>query len=83
MVINVSVQYSGPLFNRPSICRRPDSYKYFFLFVPFVSLEMSLFSSIFCTIAVFSLYGGYAVRSFLADVFFYLVTTNWIIDKLM
>ena len=42
----------------------------FFLF-PFVYLEMSLFPSIFCTnfctIAVFSLYGEYVVRSFLQD----------------
>ena len=67
MVINVSVQYGGPSFNRPSICRRPDSHTYFFLFVPFVSLEMSLFPTVFCTIAVFSLYGEYAVRSFLPD----------------
>ena len=70
MVINVGVQYGGPSFNRPSICRRADSHTCFFLFVPFVSLEMSLFPSIFCTIAVFSLYGEYAVRSSLPnDVF--------------
>ena len=69
MVIKVSVQYGGPSFNRPSICRRPDSHTCFFLFVPFVSLKMSLFPSIFCTIvvAVFSLYGEYAVRSFLPN----------------
>ena len=36
-------------------------------FFPFVYLEMSLFPSIFCTIAVFSLYGEYVVRSFLPD----------------
>ena len=63
----VSVQYSGPSFNRLSICRHPDSHTYFFLSFPFVSLEMSLFPSIFCTIAFFSLYGEYAVRSFLPD----------------
>ena len=34
---------------------------------PFIFLEMSLFPSIFCTIAVFSLYGEYVVRSFLPD----------------
>ena len=39
---------------------------------------MSLFPSIVCTIAVFSFYGEYAVRSFLPDVFFYLMTTGWI-----
>ena len=32
------------------------------VFIPFVYLEMSLFFSIFCTIAVFSLYGDYVVR---------------------
>ena len=67
MVINVSVQYSGLSFNRPSICRRPKSHTCFFLFVPFVTLEMPLFPSTFCTIAVFSLYGEYAVRSFLPN----------------
>ena len=36
-------------------------------FFPFVYLEMSLFPSIFRTIAVFSLYGEYVVRSFLQD----------------
>ena len=42
---------------------------------------MSLFPSIFCTIAVFSLYGEYVVR-FLSFrmVFFYLMTTGWIFD---
>ena len=38
-----------------------------FFFSPFVYLEMSLFPSIFCTIAVFSLYGEYVVRSFLPN----------------
>ena len=52
MAINVvSVQYGGPSFNRASICRRPDSHTCFFLFFPLVSLEMSLFPSIFCTIS--------------------------------
>ena len=37
-----------------------------FVFV-FVYLEMSLFPSIFCTIAAFSLYGEYAVCSFLPN----------------
>ena len=36
-------------------------------FFPFVSLDMSFFPSIFCTIAVFSLYGEYVVRFFLPD----------------
>ena len=34
---------------------------------PFVYLELALFPSIFCTIAVFSLYGEYVVRSFLPN----------------
>ena len=67
MVVNVSVQYDGPSFNRPSICRRPISHTSFFLFFPFVSLVMLLFRSIFGVIDVFSLYGEYAVRSFLPD----------------
>ena len=55
MVNNVSVKYSGPSFNRPLICRRPDTHNMcFFLFLSFFSLEMSLFPSIFCAIAVFS-----------------------------
>ena len=38
--------------------------------LPFVYLEMSLSPSIFCTIAVFSLYRGYVVRfCFPDDVF--------------
>ena len=48
-----------------NICRRPGSHT--FVFFPFAYLEMSLFPSIFCTIAVFSLYGEYIVRSFLPD----------------
>ena len=36
----------------------------------FVYLEMSLFPSIFCTIAAFSLYGEYVVRSFLPNCVF-------------
>ena len=39
----------------------------FFSFFPFDYLEMSFFPSIFCIIAVFSLYGEYVVRSFLQD----------------
>ena len=57
-----------PSFNRPSICRRPDSHTHVFLsFFPFVYLEVSFFPSIFCAIAVFSLYGEYVVSSFLPD----------------
>ena len=68
-----------PSFNRPSICRRPDSHTCFFLF-SFVYFEMSLFPSIFCTIIdVFSLCGEHVVCSFLPGVFLYLVTTSWIL----
>ena len=82
MVINVSVQYSGHSFNRPSICRRPDSHTCFFLFVPFVSLEMSFFPiRVFFVPLPFSLCMESTpyVLSF-RMVFFYLVTTGWIID---
>ena len=36
-------------------------------FFPFVHSEMSLFPTILCTIAVFSLYEEHVVRSFLPD----------------
>ena len=39
----------------------------FVFMLSFVYLEMSLFPSIFCTIAVFFLYGEYVVRFFLPD----------------
>ena len=39
----------------------------FCVFLFFVSLETSLFSNIFGTITVFSLYGEYVVRFFLSD----------------
>ena len=42
--------------------------------------KMSLFPIIFCTIAVFSLYGEYVVRFPLPGGVFYLVTTGWIFD---
>ena len=46
----------------------PIAARVFFVFLfLYVYLEMSLFSSIFCTISVFSLYGEYVVRSFLPD----------------
>ena len=55
-------------YNRPSLCRCPDSHTYFFFFpLFFVYLEMPLFPSIFCTILAFSLYEEYVVRSFLPD----------------
>ena len=47
-------------------CRRPDSDMCFFFF-PCVYLEMSLFPSILCTIAAFSLNGEYVVPSFLPN----------------
>ena len=54
------------LFNLSSICKRPDSHTCFLLFY-FVSLEVSLFPITFCSNAVFSLHGEYAVRVFLPD----------------
>ena len=62
------------------ICRRPDNHTCFCLFFSsFFSLEMPLFASIFCTTAVFSLYGEYVICFFLSRiVFFYLVATGWI-----
>ena len=80
-MINICVQHSGPSFNRPSICRRPDNHNT--CFFPFFTLflERSFFPSIFlyhhCR---FLLYGVYAVPSFLPDGVFYLVTTGWIFD---
>ena len=38
---------------------------YFLFFFPCIYLEMSLFTSFFCTIAIFSLYGEYVVSFFL------------------
>ena len=73
MVINVirySVQYSGPSFDRLSICRGPGSHSCFFLFFPFVSLVMSLFPSMESTPYVLSF----------RMVFFYLVATGCIFD---
>ena len=54
-------------FVQSSFDMAPDSHACFFLLFPFVYLEVSLFPSIFCTIAVFSLYGEYVVRSFLPN----------------
>ena len=54
----------GPSFNRPSICRRPDSHTcFFFSFLH----EMSLFPSIFSTISTLSLYGEYVIRPFSSE----------------
>ena len=80
MVLNVTEQYGGPSFNRPSICRRPGSHTCFVFFPPFVSLEMSLFRAFFVP-SPFSLCMESTpyVLSF-RMVFFYLVTTGWIID---
>ena len=65
----------------------PDSHTCFFLSFfllsfPFVSLEMSLFPSIFCTVAAFSLNQAYVVRCFLPSSVFLpcLVTTGWIFE---
>ena len=45
--------------------RQPHVFLSFFF--PFVYLEVSLFTSIFCTVSAFSLYGEYVVRSFLPN----------------
>ena len=44
--------------------RQPHVFSFFF---PFVCLEMAFFPSIFCTIAVFSLFREYLVCSFLSN----------------
>ena len=81
-VIYVSVDFHDQAihtihsFHRPSIYRRPDSYTCFLSFF----LEMSLFPSIFCTIAAFSLNGKYDDVLSFRMVFFYLVTTGYIFD---
>ena len=69
---------AGSPFNRPSICRRPDSHTCFF---PFVDLEMSLFSNI--VFVPFPLSLCLESTSYVLSfriVFFYLVTTGWIVD---
>ena len=71
----------GPSFNRPSICRHPDSHTC--LFFSFVCLEISPFPSIFCTIALLSLFGEYVVRSFLPDGVFLPCDTGWIFDIIL
>ena len=67
MVLNVTVQYGGPSFNRPSIYRRPGSHTCFVFFSSFCFFGDVAFPSTSCTIAVFSMYGEYAVRSFLPN----------------
>ena len=67
MVINVSVQYKAAL--RSIILRyagAPIATRLFFFFFPFISLEMSLFPTFFCTIAVFFL-SEYVVLYFLPN----------------
>ena len=51
---------------------------FLFYFFPFVSLDLSLFPSIFCAIAVFSLCVDCAVRFFLPGGVFLPFTTGWI-----
>ena len=53
-----------PSFNRPSICRRPESHTHMSLFL---FLEVSLFPCIFCIISAFFLYGEYVVRFLLPN----------------
>ena len=78
MVINVSVQYSGPSFGCPSIyAGGPDSHIHVFLsFFPFFFFGDVAFSEYFFVPLPFLLYGAYVVRSFLPDGVFYLVTTG-------
>ena len=68
-----------PSFNRPSI-RRLDSHTCFFFFFPFVYLEISLFPSIFVLfpLSLCCIESTSYVLSF-RMVFFYLVTTGWIV----
>ena len=49
-------------------------------YISFVYLEMSLFPSIFCTIAAFSLNGKYVVRSFFPDGVFLLIPCDHGLD---
>ena len=59
----------------------PISTRISFFFFPFCLFRDVDFSSIFCTIAAFSLNGKYVVRSFLLRmVFFYLLATGWVFD---
>ena len=80
MVINVSVQFGGPSFNCPSICRGPDSHSVFFFFSLFFFWRCRFFR-VFSVPLPFSLCTESMpyVLSF-RMVFFYLVTTGWIID---
>ena len=58
---SIVLRYAGaPIATRVSFCSS-------FCFPYYVHLEMSLFPSIFCTIAAFSLNGEYVVRSFLPN----------------
>ena len=68
----------GPSFNRPSICRRPDSHTYFFLFSFYLFGDVAFSEFFFAPLPFFSLYESTSyVRSF-RMMFFYLVTTGWI-----
>ena len=87
MVINVSsVQYSGPSFNRPSICRRPDSHTCFFFLFSFCFFGDVAFPEYFVYHWRF-LFVVWRVRtSFVLSfrmVLFYLVTTGWIFDIIL
>ena len=59
------------MFNRPSTCKRPDSYMCIFFFLLFLSFYLFrdvAFSECFlCTISAFFFYGEYVVRSFLPN----------------
>ena len=54
---------------------------YFFLLFVYLECRFSRVYFSFCIISVFSLYGEYAVRVSFWIVFFYLVTTDWILTS--
>ena len=69
----------GPSFNRPSVCRRPDSHTCFFLSFSFCLFGDVAFSEFFFVpLPLSPLYGEYVVRSFLPNGVFYVVGTGWI-----
>ena len=70
MVLNVTVQYGGPSFNRPPIRRRPGSHTCFVFCFPLLFLWRCRFSEHFLYHRRFLMYGEYAVRSFLPNCIF-------------
>ena len=69
----------GPSFNRPSICKRPDSHVCFFLFFLLFIWRCHFFRVFFvppCSLCVESTSYVLSFRM----IFFYLVTTDWGFD---